>query len=77
MSPTLCQCERWDMLKTGHTEKKVVYRVNYNLFDHIEVGEAQELTVAGHMLFDKVLVSGGCTESMMLLTSPATEHCNT
>jgi len=72
------------MLKTGHTEKKVVHRVDYNLFDHIKVGEVRELAVVGCMLLDEVLVSGGCTEltiliaeSTMLLACPPTERCNT
>jgi hypothetical protein len=60
-----------------------VHRVDYDLFDHVEVRKAREFTVARRMLFDKVLASGGrielmivIAESTMLLVGPATECCN-
>jgi len=61
-----------------------VHGIDDNLFDHIEVQMVGEFTVAGGMLLDKVLASGGSaektivfTKTMMLLISPATECCST
>ena len=60
-----------------------MHGIDDNLFDHIEVQMVGEFTVAGGMLLDKVLASGGSaektivfTKTMMLLISPATECCS-
>ncbi len=57
--------------------------VNDNLFDHIEVRKTWELAVAGRVLLDEVLASGGgaeltivLAELTMLLAGPARERYN-
>ena len=63
------------------TKKKVVHRVNDNLFDQIKVWEARELSVASSVLLDKILASSRCAKltiafakSTMLLAGPATKR---
>jgi hypothetical protein len=60
--------------RTEQTEKKVVHRVDDDLFNQIEVGKTRELAVAGSVLLDKVFASGGCGESTMLLAGPPTKR---
>jgi hypothetical protein len=60
-----------------------VHWVDDDLFNQIEVGKTRELAVAGRVLLDKGLTSGGCaespilvTESTMLLACPTTKRYN-
>jgi len=78
--PVSCQRAIHSRIKRGHTKKKVVHRVDDDLFNQIEVGKTRKLAVAGGVLLDKILVSDGCgeltilvTESLVLLICPATK----
>ena len=60
-----------------------MHQVNDNLFNDIEVRKTREFAIAGCMLLDKVLASGGGAELMiviaklmMLLSGPATKRYN-